>query len=96
MWVLACYLPLLVGKYIQTDDEYWENYLTLLHISDYIVGPEITIDEVAHLKLLIEEHFKSFTLFYPEANIIPKQHYLVHTPQLITRYAIQVYSYIYI
>ena len=94
MWVLACYLPVMVGKYVQTDDEYWDNYLTLLHITDYVVAPEITIDEVAYLKILIEEHQKAFVVLYPEANVIPKQHYLIHTPYLVSRY-IHSYTYIY-
>ena len=85
MWVLACYLPILVGKYISADDEHWDNFLTLLHISDFILAPEITIDEVAYLKILIQEHLKLFTLLYPTNNIIPKQHYLIHTPHLISR-----------
>lgn len=85
MWILARYLPMLVGKYVQTDDEYWDNFLTLLHITDFIVAPQITIDEVAYLKILIEEHHKLFTLLYPMANIIPKQHYLIHSSDPISR-----------
>ena len=57
MWVLACYLPVMVGKYVQTDDEYWDNYLTLLHITDYVFAPEITIDEVEDFNRRAPESF---------------------------------------
>ena len=85
MWVLARYLPVLVGKYITTDDCHWKNFLTLLHITDFIVAPKITTDEVAYLNILIQEHLRSFVTLYPTAAVIPKQHYLLHSVVLISK-----------
>jgi len=85
MWVLARYLPVLVGKYITTDDCHWKNFLTLLHITDFIIAPKITTDEVAYLNVLIQEHLSLFVTLYPTAPVIPKQHYLLHSATLISR-----------
>lgn len=85
MWTLARYLPMLVGQYIPTEDQHWLNYLTLLDIMDYLVAPSISIDETAHLKVLIQEHHITFGQLYPHASIIPKMHYLIHAPRLISK-----------
>jgi len=86
MWTLACYLPMLIGCYIPADDEHWINFLTLLDIIDYLVAPCIAIDEVAFLKVIIQEHHIMFIQLYPDSNIIQKMHYLIHTPRLISQY----------
>jgi len=85
MWTLARYLPMLIGQYIPSEDENWINYLTLLDIMDYLVAPSISTDETAHLKVLIEEHHITFGQLYPHASIIPKIHYLIHAPRLISK-----------
>ena len=62
MWALARSLPVLVGKYITTDDDHWNDFLTLLHVTNLIVAPEITADKVACLNLLLQEHLRLFML----------------------------------
>jgi len=79
---------MLIGSYIPTGDENWINYLILLDITDYLVAPCLTTDEVAFLKVIIEEHHNMFAQLYPDSSIIPKMHYLVHTPRLISQYVI--------
>ncbi|KAM7369481.1 hypothetical protein PAMP_013748 [Pampus punctatissimus] len=44
------------------------------------VKPEET---VLRLRCLIEQHLKVFKQLFPENNIIPKQHYLLHLPAQI-------------
>ena len=83
MWTLASYLPILIGSYVPTDDENWENFITLLEITDYLVAPQLTIDEAALLKCLIQDHHIKFIHLYPDTSVIPKMHYLTHTPRHI-------------
>ena len=85
MWSLGRLLPFMVGRFIPQEDEYWENYLLMLQITDYLLAPEITADEVAHLKILIEMHHTSFVSLYPDCSVLPKMHYLVHMPRLILK-----------
>lgn len=52
-WCLARLLPLIIGKEVPMDDEYWENYLLLLEMLDYIFAPTLTPEALVHLKILI-------------------------------------------
>ena len=83
MWTLGRFLPAMIGQHVPEDDSHWINYLNLLHITDYLFALKISLDEVAHLKFLIEEHHTEFCQIYPDAPKIPKIHYLTHTPRLI-------------
>ena len=85
MWTLARYLPILIGSYIPIDDEFWDNFITLLDITDYLVAPQLSIDEAAFLKCLIEEHHVKFTELYPTSTVLPKMHYLTHAGRLISK-----------
>ena len=85
MWTLARYLPVLIGSHVPTDDENWDNFIALLDITDYLVAPELTIDEAAFLKCLIQDHHTKFTNLYPDSSVIPKMHYLTHAPRLISK-----------
>ena len=74
----------MVADFIPKDDSLWNNYLLMLEISDLLFAPEISVDEVGYLKILIEEHHSTFRLLYPSASVIPKMHFIVHSPRLIT------------
>ena len=76
---------MMVGHKVPEDDDYFQNFLDLLAILDLLLAPEITEDLVAHLSVLISDHHQQFKELYPHASIIPKMHYLVHTPRLILK-----------
>lgn len=75
----------MVGRFVPEDDVHWDNYILMLEISDLLLAPEISLDEVGYLEVLIEEHHSTFCSLYPASSVIPKMHYLVHTPRLITK-----------
>ena len=85
MWTLGRLIPIMIGEHVPQDDEYWQNYLLMLQITDLLMSPEISEDEVAYLKVLITDHFTEFVRLYPESSVLPKMHYLVHTPRLILK-----------
>ena len=78
MWALGCLLLLIAGQYAPDGD-------MMLEITDYLLAPEVTLDEAAYVKVLIENHHTAFVQPYPEASVIPKMRYLTHMPRLITR-----------
>lgn len=84
MWVLGRFLPIMIGQCIPEDDDNWNNYLKLLQITDFLVAPKISTDELAYLKILIDEHHVTFALLYSDA-ITPKFHFLIHVPRLISK-----------
>lgn len=94
MWCMGRYLPLIVGDLIPEDNEYWQNFLLLLDIIDYIFAPTCNNTIVAYLHFLIEAHHMEFKRLYPENSIIPKMHYMIHYPEMITRYIIMIIQYL--
>ncbi len=82
-WTVARLLPFMVGSMVSADDPQWCNFLLMLEIADYLLAPEITEEEVAYVKMRIQEHHDTFVELYPEASVIPKMHYIVHMPRLI-------------
>ena len=86
MWNLAAYLPLMIGDKIPEDDCEWEVFLMLLDILQICVSGVLSVDMVDYLRTLIKLYLVSFRKCYPECNIIPKQHYLVHLPTQILKY----------
>lgn len=86
MVCLAFHLPFIIGDVIQEDDSKWKCFLLLLKITSICSAYEIKKEHVHVLRLLIAEHHTLFQETYPNANFIPKMHYLVHYPSLILRY----------
>lgn len=92
MWLLAIYLPLLIGDLVPEDCEIWDLYVLLLHICTIACSWQITPDTAAYLGVLIEEHHTKFKQLYSEKNIIPKMHYMLHYASQIMRYGPLIYA----
>lgn len=90
MWCLAFHLPLLVGDYIPEDDEHWKLLCTLLEITRIVFAPTISKNQVAYLQILIQTHHERFKELFPQCNIIPKMHYMVHMPRTILRWVLEI------
>ena len=73
----------MVGRKIPISDEYWVHFLDLLVITDTLLAPNLTEDDVANLSALISDYLQEFKRLYPSASMIPKLHYLVHMARLI-------------
>ena len=48
------------------------------------MAPSIKKEDVAYLRILIQEHHMLFRELYPDASIIPKMHYSIHVPDDIS------------
>ena len=86
MWCLALHLPLLVGDYVPEDDEHWELLCVLLAIIRIAFAPTISENQVAYLQKLIQEHHEKFKELFPQCNVIPKMHYMIHMPRIILQW----------
>lgn len=80
MWLLGRLLPLIVGKYVPSNDEHWRCYVQLLRILTISTAVEVTEDTVSVLSLLIRDYLVAFNHLYPNS-ITPKLHYLLHLPR---------------
>ena len=87
MWTLARLLPLMIGELVPSDDPYWDNFLLLLTIADYVFAPVTSVEIAEYVKTLIKDHHQTFRELYPDQPIIPKMHYNIHLPEWMKRYA---------
>ena len=85
MWLLSRILPLVIGDFVPEDDERWLNYLLMMDIVDLLFCPTISEDNAVYLAALINDHHERFTTLYPDNNILPKMHFMIHMPRLILK-----------
>ena len=79
--VLLKILPFLIDTVKGT--EYYTIILELIEIVQILFAPVIGVQTIKKLKALIEQHLKHVKNLFPENNITPKQHYLIHAPSQI-------------
>ena len=83
MWLFGRILPLLIGDKVPDDDAKWRLFLNLMEIMDYLFSPKITEDHAAYLSILINDHHQDLAAVYPDYNIIPKMHFMIHMPRIM-------------
>lgn len=95
MWLLARILPLLVGDYVdEEEDQHWQLYLQMMNIVDLIFCPKTSHDHAAYISTLISDHHSTFSQLYDGRSIIPKMHFMVHMPKLMIRYSFKNHEFI--
>lgn len=87
MWLLASYLPLMIGDLIPENDKKWECFLLLLDILQICTAKVLNSAHAGILEALVDRHHTLFSQCYPHLTITPKMHYLVHFPQQLIRLA---------
>ena len=75
----------MIANLIPEDDQRWELFLLLLTIVDYVFAPRTSLDVVAYVRVLINDHHTKFCQLYPECTITPKMHYMIHIPVWMER-----------
>ncbi|KAK2845982.1 hypothetical protein Q7C36_010836 [Tachysurus vachellii] len=74
-----------IGDFVQRDDKHWYLLLLLLQIVNIIFSPTLTEGMTIYLKHLIIEHHQLFKKLFPEKNLLPKHHIMIHYPQCIRK-----------
>ena len=85
MWCLSRLLPLIIHDLIPDNSPDWELFADLMKIVDIIFSPVIAQGTTVYLKILIKEYLQEFRRLYPNINLIPKQHFMIHYPGQIKR-----------
>lgn len=85
-------LPTIVADKIPSDDHNWHSLLLLIKICQIALSPVVTPDTVPYLQVLIEEKLYLLAKLYPESNLKPKMHYLIHLPSQIECYGPLIHS----
>ncbi|XP_051947286.1 uncharacterized protein LOC127618717 [Xyrauchen texanus] len=71
-------LPLLFGDIVPPSHKHWSLLLLLLQIMNIVFSPCLTLGMTVYLKHLIADHHKLFKYLYPQKNVIPKHHFMIH------------------
>jgi hypothetical protein len=86
MWCLIRLLPLMLSDKIPLGDHYMELLLVLKDIVEIVFSPKLSLEHVAYLEFLILSHHQLFAELFPDRRFKPKQHYLIHYPDLFLQY----------
>ena len=71
MMTLVRLLPLLIGNFVNEDDDHWECFCILWAISDMVCTFEVHPDDPACLAWLVQVYLESFTRIYPDVSVTP-------------------------
>jgi hypothetical protein len=82
-WCLLPCLPLILSSRIPADDPYWKLLKILCAVTDIIFAPRYSKGFCPYLAYLIEEHHQKFQLLFPDVNMLPKHHFLLHYPRFM-------------
>lgn len=78
-WCMLRLLPLLIGeKLSDADQEVWQLYLLLKKIVELVCCKFITHAQIAYMQVLVEDYLDRRTAAFPEENLRPKHHYMLH------------------
>jgi len=73
--------PIDVGR----NDSCWNLLLLLIQIVNIVFSPIVTHGMTCYLKHLIFDHHKLFKSVFPERNLLPKHHHMIHYPRCIRK-----------
>jgi hypothetical protein len=76
-------LPFILSSLVDEDDAFYHLLTELISIVQIVFSPVISVDTINTLRVLIAEHLSGFKEKFPNVNITPKQHYLIHIPTMI-------------
>ena len=76
-------LPFILCSLVNVSDGYYKLLEEQIAIVQIVFSPVVSVDTLNVLRVLIAEHLSRFKHQFPNANIIPKQHYMIHIPTMI-------------
>ena len=87
-WTFLKYLPLILGRFVASDNKNWHFLLHLSHVVDLIFAPKFTTDMITYLRSIVEDHLTEYISLYGNQGAVklrPKHHFLVHLPTIILK-----------
>ena len=84
-WCLLRNTPLMFGDLVCRNDSCWNLLLFLVQIVNIVFSPIVTHGMTCYLKHLIFDHHTLFKSLFPDRNLIPKHHHMIHYPSCIRK-----------
>jgi hypothetical protein len=82
---LVSILPFLIGNEVPENDTMWKLYLLLRDIIDLVFADVCSVSDSVYLKCKIEDHHSLFRAVFPDRNMIPKHHIMIHYLQVMRK-----------
>ncbi len=71
-------LPFMIGDLVPPGNEHWAFFLELRKCADYLFAQKWTNGTAAQFGYLWELHLRHFKRLFPDSNLLPKHHFLLH------------------
>lgn len=78
-------MPFILYGLIDFESDLFLFVKQLLQISNMIFATVISVETLSELTRLIKTHYELFKNLFPDINLIPKQHFLLHVPSITKR-----------
>ncbi len=85
MWSLFRFLPLIISDCVNPVNPHWKLFISFQEIVDMVFAPELHESNLSLFEILYAEFLTSFKKIYPEVNIRPKFHFLVHFSSIVRK-----------
>jgi hypothetical protein len=77
--------PFLVGDKVPESDAMCKLYLILHDIADLFFSESCSVGDCVYLQYKIEDHHSLLLSLFPDKNLLPKHHFLLHYPQVMRK-----------
>lgn len=75
------YLPFCIIRFVGNENRYYQLIMQMLSIVLTCFSPVVSENTTRQLEDTIETHLKQFKELFPNVNITPKMHYMIHLPK---------------
>lgn len=79
------FFSLFVGDIVAKRNDAYNVYLLLSALVDIVLAPHVCSSAAAQLQVL-DDFYTAFRETFPNVNVIPKMHYMIHYPRLLLLY----------
>lgn len=86
-WNLLRLLPIILSAYVKDhNDLVWRLFLLLREVVEYVCSPKISHEQLAYLRVIMEEYLTERKQLFADTPFRPKHHFLSHYPDLIIKF----------
>lgn len=79
------YICIICGDLIPVGNEVWSLYLLLKQIISIITSTNMNSPKIIELTKLIQDHHELYLRLFPDSNLTPKFHFMLHWPNIIEK-----------
>ena len=86
MWNLIRLAPLMLGEYVEIDNEFWNFLVLFCQLTERLCALEFSNSDLVYLDESLHSFFSKYMSKFPDVIIKPKAHFIQHYPQMISRF----------